>query len=64
MLTPDEIMQFVERGFVRLADAFPRELAEEARAILWRDARSRPARPHHVGEARDPGSAPIATRLS
>lgn len=28
---------FIERGFVRIEHAFPRELADEARAILWRD---------------------------
>jgi hypothetical protein len=28
---------FLRDGFVRIADAFPRELADEARAILWRD---------------------------
>ena len=32
-----QIAHFVERGFVRLAHAFPAELAEKARAILWRD---------------------------
>jgi len=29
--------EFIERGFVRLESAFPRELAEECRDILWRD---------------------------
>jgi hypothetical protein len=36
-LTPIEVEAFVEEGFVRLGEAFPRELAAEARAILWRD---------------------------
>jgi hypothetical protein len=36
-LGADAIDSFHERGFVRLDDAFPRALAEEARAILWRD---------------------------
>ena len=30
-------MSFVELGFVKIERAFPRELADEARAILWRD---------------------------
>jgi hypothetical protein len=36
-LTPTEITAFIERGFVKVEDAFSRELAEEARTILWRD---------------------------
>ncbi|MFI0349674.1 phytanoyl-CoA dioxygenase family protein [Actinomadura sp. 9N407] len=28
---------FIENGFVHLEEAFPRELADECRAILWRD---------------------------
>ncbi|MCT9124851.1 phytanoyl-CoA dioxygenase family protein [Cupriavidus gilardii] len=32
-----EIRDFIERGFVRIDRAFSRALADEARAILWRD---------------------------
>ncbi|XVQ13789.1 phytanoyl-CoA dioxygenase family protein [Spirillospora sp. CA-255316] len=32
-----QIRTFVEDGFVLLEEAFPREIAEEGRAILWRD---------------------------
>jgi len=32
-----QIVQFVREGFVRIDHAFPRDLAEEARAIMWRD---------------------------
>jgi len=32
-----QIAHFVEHGFVRIDDAFPRALADEARAVLWRD---------------------------
>ncbi|OCC01372.1 phytanoyl-CoA dioxygenase [Labrys sp. WJW] len=32
-----QIERFIEDGFVRVDDAFPRELAEQARAIMWRD---------------------------
>jgi hypothetical protein len=31
------IRQFIEEGFVRIDQAFPRKLADEGRAILWRD---------------------------
>jgi hypothetical protein len=37
VLSDVQIQQFIDDGFVKLADAFPRHLAEEARAILWRD---------------------------
>jgi hypothetical protein len=40
-----EIRHFVERGFVRIDRAFPRALADEARAILWRDTGCDPADP-------------------
>jgi hypothetical protein len=36
-LTSTEVTTFIEQGFVRIEEAFPRELAAEARAILWRD---------------------------
>ncbi len=32
-----EVRRFIEDGFVRLDHAFPRELADEGRKILWRD---------------------------
>ncbi len=35
-LNNDQIQQFIEEGFVRLDKAFPRDLADEGRAILWR----------------------------
>jgi len=37
MLDRAQITQFVEAGYVQLDDAFPRELADAGRAILWRD---------------------------
>ncbi|MGE7469867.1 phytanoyl-CoA dioxygenase [Bosea sp. NPDC003192] len=37
VLDDAQIAHFVERGFVRLDGAFPPVLAEQARAILWRD---------------------------
>jgi hypothetical protein len=40
-----QIEQFIEEGFVRLDDAFPRAVADAARAILWRDTGLRPDAP-------------------
>jgi hypothetical protein len=37
MLTSEQINQFVADGFVRIEQAFPRELADRCRAILWAD---------------------------
>lgn len=39
------IEQFIEQGFLRLDDAFPRALAEEVRARLWRDIPADPDDP-------------------
>ena len=39
------IEQFITDGFVRIDDAFPRALADEARAILWKDTGCDPADP-------------------
>ncbi|WP_223631972.1 phytanoyl-CoA dioxygenase family protein [Corallococcus sp. EGB] len=37
--------QFMRDGFLRIDGAFPRELADEARAVLWRDTGCDPDRP-------------------
>ena len=37
MLTAEQLDRFNTEGFVKLERAFPRDLAEEARAILWKD---------------------------
>jgi hypothetical protein len=42
-LTDPQVEQFIRDGFVRIDEAFPRELAEEARSIMWRDL---PCDPH------------------
>jgi hypothetical protein len=42
-LSDAQIQRFIQDGFVRIDRAFPRELAEEGRAILWRDL---PCDPH------------------
>ena len=36
-LTDAQIADFIDNGFVRIENAFPRALADEGRAILWRD---------------------------
>ncbi len=36
-LSPAQIDSFIADGFVRIDDAFPEALADECRAILWRD---------------------------
>ena len=36
-LSSADVEAFIEQGFVRLDEAFPSELADQARDILWRD---------------------------
>lgn len=42
-LSDAQIEQFIQDGFIRIDRAFPRELADEGRAIMWRDL---PCDPH------------------
>jgi hypothetical protein len=44
-LTEAEIARFIQEGVVRVPAAFPRELADRCRAILWRDTGSDPDDP-------------------
>jgi hypothetical protein len=44
-LTNAQIQQFIEDGFIRVDQAFPRQLADEGRAILWRDTGCDPSDP-------------------
>lgn len=44
-LSDAQIQQFIHDGFVRLDDAFPHDLAEQGRAILWRDTGCDPDNP-------------------
>lgn len=37
MLTPSQLERFHHDGFIRIERAFPRALADQARAFLWRD---------------------------
>jgi hypothetical protein len=43
--SPAQIAQFIDDGFVRIDDAFPREVADAGRAILWRDTGCAPDDP-------------------
>jgi hypothetical protein len=45
MLTDDQISRFIADGFIRIDGAFPRELADEGRAILWKDTGCDPKDP-------------------
>jgi hypothetical protein len=45
VLSDADVRHFVEEGFVRLERAFPRELADQGRAILWRDTGCDPDNP-------------------
>src|SRR5215468_5392079 len=36
-LSDAQVEQFIRDGFVRIDEAFPPELAEQARDIMWRD---------------------------
>ena len=40
-----QIHAFIRDGFVRINNAFPHELADEARAIMWRDLPCDPDNP-------------------
>ncbi|WNG33554.1 phytanoyl-CoA dioxygenase [Archangium violaceum] len=44
-LSGAQVHQFIHEGFVRINEAFPRQLADEARAILWRDTGCNPEEP-------------------
>jgi hypothetical protein len=45
LLSKDQIEQFIERGYVRLDQAFPRDLVDRGREILWKDTGCDPANP-------------------
>jgi hypothetical protein len=40
-----QIQQFINDGFVKIDDAFPQKLADQGRAILWRDLPCDPGNP-------------------
>ena len=44
-LSAQEVEQFVEQGFVRVDQAFPRDLADAGRDLLWRDTGCAPDDP-------------------
>lgn len=45
MLSQSAIQAFIEKGFVKINQAFPRELAGQGREILWRDTGCHPDDP-------------------
>jgi hypothetical protein len=45
MLDDAQVEAFIEDGFVRIEDAFPREMADECREIIWRDLNADPGDP-------------------
>jgi hypothetical protein len=44
-LTAEEIEGFVTDGFVHLPEVFPRSVADECRAVLWRETGLDPDEP-------------------
>src|SRR3977135_2936087 len=44
-LSDAQIRQFIEDGFVRVDRAFPRELADQGRELMWRDLQRDPNDP-------------------
>jgi Phytanoyl-CoA dioxygenase (PhyH) len=38
VLSDAEICQFIQEGFLKIQEAFPRKLADQGRSILWRDS--------------------------
>ena len=45
VLSDAQIQQFIRDGFVKIEEAFPRDLADQGRAILWRDTGCAPGDP-------------------
>lgn len=44
-LSPEQINDFIDKGFVRVDNAFPAELAAEVRSILWKETGLDPTDP-------------------
>jgi len=57
-LTPEDIGSFVRNGFVRVEEAFPKEVADDGRALLWAEMGLSPEDPSGWTQAviRLPGS--------
>ncbi|MDA4133240.1 MAG: hypothetical protein OK454_08985, partial [Thaumarchaeota archaeon] len=57
-LTPEEIESFITNGFVHVKMGFPREVADEGRALLWAEMGLSPEDPSGWTQAviRLPGS--------
>ena len=59
-LSDAQIEQFIEQGFVRIDDAFPHELADAGRAIMWRDL---PCSEHDAPTRIRVGPTPVPRKL-
>src|SRR5688572_29895283 len=44
-LSTEQIIKFINDGFVKIEDAFPSEVADECRAILWQVTQCDPNNP-------------------
>ena len=44
-LTPEQVQNFIDDGFVKVADAFSRDIARDCRNELWADMGLSPNRP-------------------
>ena len=45
-LSPEQINQFINDGYIKIEGAFPREIADECRAILWKETGCDPNNPN------------------
>lgn len=45
MLDDTAVASFIDNGYIHIAEAFPRELAEECRTLVWRDLDASPDDP-------------------
>ena len=45
-LSPEQITQFINDGYIKIEDAFPKEVADECLAILWKETGCDPNNPN------------------
>ena len=45
MLSPEQIHTFINDGFIKIEDAFPKETADVCRNILWKETKCDPDNP-------------------
>lgn len=44
-LTTEQINRFIQDGFIKIENAFPTEIADQCRAILWKETNCDPNNP-------------------